>query len=99
MSPQLPDKDSEESFVFAFDFLAELAGSTVVSAVVSVSCVQGTDAAPAAMLVGALAIDGADVLQLVQGGIDGNTYKLRCVATLANGQRRVRAALLPIRAA
>lgn len=99
MSTILEAKDPEESFVVAFDFLSELFGSAVSMAVVSASCVQGVDANPAALLSGSSAIAGADVLQLIQGGVDGNTYKLRCVATLANGQKRVRAALLPIREA
>lgn len=95
----LPEKDAEESFVVEFDFESELAGSSVASAVLSVSVADGTDASPLSMLSGALAIVGADVKQLITGGINGNTYKLRCVATLANGQKRVRAALLPIREA
>jgi hypothetical protein len=97
-TPMLPAKDAAESFVIAFDFGPELAGATVAAATVACACVSGVDAAPEGMLSGSPAIDGA-VLQLIAGGINGNTYKLRCVATLANGQRRVLAALLPVREA
>lgn len=100
MSTQILDEiDAEESFVIAFDFASELFGSTVQVATVSAACAAGTDAAPQELLVGSPSIVGADVLQLVAGRNNGNTYKLRCVAQLANGQKRVRAALLPVREA
>lgn len=100
-TPILDPIDAEEEFVVAFDFTSELFGQSIVSAVVSVTLAEqaAADAAPAELLVGALAIVNGDVLQRIAGRFAGNTYKLRCRATLADGQRRVRAALLPIREA
>lgn len=95
----LPPKDATEIFVVGFDFASELAGSTINTATMAVLLHEGTDPDPGVMLVGALSIVGSTVLQLVQGGITGNTYRLRCVATLANGQRRALAAALQIREA
>ena len=102
MSPQILEPlDAEEEFVVAFDFLNELGGQAISSAVVTVvvSDAAVADATPADLLVGALSIVGGEVRQWIRGRHNGNTYKLRCRATLADGQKRVRAALLPIREA
>lgn len=51
------------------------------------------------MLVGAAQVEGTNVLQRVDAGLAGNTYKLRCVADDEDGERFVRADTLDVRIA
>ncbi len=92
----LPDKDPAESVVLQFEFDGELVA--IDSAVVTVALQNGADPAMAAMLDGALQIQGTSVLQRVSAGVDLVNYKLRCEATHGDDVR-VRAAILPVRAA
>lgn len=48
------------------------------------------------MLSGAPQVSGATVLQRVVGGLAGNTYKLRCQADDADGERWVAAAEIEV---
>lgn len=90
----LPDKDPAESVVVEFAFDGEL--SEIDSATMAIALLNGADPDIAAMLDGALQIQGTSVLQRVSAGVDQVNYKLRCVATHGDDVR-VRAAILPVR--
>lgn len=92
----LPEKAPAESVVVQFEFSDELVA--IDSAVVSIAVRDGADPAAAAMLVGALQIQGASVLQRVGAGVDQVNYLLRCVATHGEDVRE-NSAMLPVRAA
>lgn len=92
----LPEKDPAESVVIEFDYTGEL--TTIDSAAVSVTPINGDDPASASMLDGVPQISGAAVLQRVKLGVDKLNYKLRCEATTGS-DIRVRAAVLPVRSA
>lgn len=94
-TPVLPDKDPAESVVVEFAFDGELAA--IDSAVVSIAVIDGADPAAAAMLTGALQIQGTNVLQRISVGVDQVNYELRCVAT-HGADVRVNRAILPVRA-
>lgn len=91
----LPEKSPEDSVVVAFEFDGELVA--IDSAVVSIAVIDGADPAAAAMLVGALQIQGTNVLQRISTGLDQVNYTLRCVATHGEDVR-VNHAILPVRA-
>jgi hypothetical protein len=81
----LPILDIEEIKVAVFDFDTELeAGETI-----------GTDASPELVLVGAAQVSGRQVLQRIQGRVEGATYKLRARAVGNGGLHHVIRALLP----
>ena len=84
MSP----KDPSEIITVTFDF-SDVA-TAISSPAVSISVSSGKiDADLANMLSGSATVDGLKVLQRVAGGIDGNTYKLRCQVDDADGERYV----------
>lgn len=98
MSTRLPAKDAGEKFMVELDYADEMAaGETIGSVVISMAVLSGTDANPAAMLEGAATIVDRKVFQRVGGGINGNTYKLRAVASISGGNVIVRTGELPIR--
>jgi hypothetical protein len=81
MSTVVGPKDPEETKVVRFSFASELeTGATLASAQMSITAVSGIDYTPAALLLGGPVIVGSDVLQRVQGGLDGVTYQLRVKA-------------------
>lgn len=93
-----PAKDPAEAFPVSFDFGDALIGAESISAVeIAVSTRSGTDATPAAILDGAAVQDGAEVVQRIQGGVDGASYLVRCEATTSTGRVLVVAAVLPVR--
>jgi hypothetical protein len=82
-----------------FLFVDEVSGVNIASAVVTVELVTGTDANPAGMLTGGVTIDNAQKIvqqRVSAAGRAGNTYKLRCEATDANGNVHAIAATLPV---
>lgn len=93
-------KDPAEHLVATFHYLDELDdGETIVGAIPTCTLISGTDPAPEALFSGERVIAGGTVLQPFAGGIEGATYKFRCVATLSSGRVLVRAAILPVRTA
>lgn len=80
-------KGPGEVIPMAFDFCALIAaGDTIASA----SCTVVVQAGPAGqdlsgMLVGAAAIDGGEVTQMLGGGRKGSVYRVTCTATMASG--------------
>lgn len=92
----LTQKDPAESRLVEFDFAGDL--TAPASAVVSVTAINGTDAASASMLDGSPVISGTLVSQRVKLGVDKLNYKLRCEAT-QGVDVAVRAAILPVRVA
>lgn len=72
-------------------------GETVTSVVVGVALVQGVDPTPAAVLDGAaVLLQGARVMQRLQGGVDGASYRIRIDATTSAGQVLALAGVLPV---
>ena len=73
----LDNKDPAEKVVVTFDFSA--LATTVSTPVVSAESAGGTnDPTPSAILSGSPNVSGAQVLQLVVGGVPGADYKLKC---------------------
>lgn len=93
----LPDKDPAEIITIPFDFSSEIGAATISSVVVTITVANGTDANVAAMLNGAATISGSSALQSVTLGVNAVDYALRCLATLNNGQKILRAGTLPVR--
>jgi hypothetical protein len=76
-----------EMELFRVDYSARLApGVTIASATWSITPVNGQDAASASMIVGAAAINGALVDQMITGGVPGIRYAPVCHATTNDGQ-------------
>lgn len=93
----LPEKDPEEVLVVDFQFDHELdLLETIESAIVTIYTYVGSDTTPSAMLVNALVMDTTSVHQSVGGGVNGTTYKLKCLATTSGGKTLIRKCLLPI---
>jgi hypothetical protein len=74
------------------------AGITVVEPVtVAVSVITGIDASPASMIYGSHTITGGNIImQIIQGGVDGVTYKIKLTATLSDGTKYVHSAVFPV---
>ena len=107
MSPTiLSNKDPLEDLIVSFPFSSVMAafgtGLTIASAVVIAtvySAFQGAqDGNPSAILLGAPTIssDGSTVSQWIMGGVVGNSYLLKAVATLSNGVVLTSTGVLPI---
>lgn len=101
MTQRFPDKDPVERLVLRFDLSAELdAGETALSAVVSIGVAQGggTDPSPAAVLSGSpTVLPTGMVLQMVQGGVVGVTYRVKAALTLSSGRVLAMSGHLPVR--
>lgn len=85
-----PSMDVDEIDVVTFGFGAALRDDESVGSV-AMQCevIRGTDATPAAFLVGAPTVVGARVLQRVQGRVWPAVYHLRAKATLVPSGRVV----------
>lgn len=86
----LGPKDPEEIKVMKFGFARELAGASIALVnSVTPSVFKGTDPNPGTVLLGAAVVSGTDVLQRIQGGVSGVSYKFRCKVTDSNGNVHV----------
>lgn len=71
-----------------FGFSTEAAsGTTLVSPTVTCAVLSGTDAAPSAVLVGSPTVSGKEVVQRIQPGVVGCTYKLSAFVSDSTGLR------------
>ena len=76
-----PIKAVGASRIFTFNFQDQLAvGETISSASVAATVYSGTDASPSSLISGADSISGAEVSQVITGGVAGVTYVLTCTA-------------------
>ena len=90
-----PIKNPSESVVIKFDFTGEM--TSIASAVVTIAVHGGrTDPGVGSMLQGVPTIIGTEVLQRVQGGLEGLSYRLKCVAT-SGLDVIVRTDIMPVR--
>lgn len=94
----LSSKDPAEKVTVTFDFTPVLAVGETISSVSSVVCTAwiGVDGAASSMLIGSPAIQGLMVLQLVQGGLTGNYYKIKATINTSLGQIIACTATLPV---
>lgn len=77
----LPVKALAESARFTFDFLSMLPqGESLGAAAVEVEVYSGTDPAPQDMVLGRTSVAGSRAFQLLQGGVEGVTYRVKCIA-------------------
>ncbi len=88
------DKDPADIITVEFDFSAD--ATAVTAPAVTIAVVAGTDADPSLMLVGAPTVSGATVLQRIQGGVNGATYSLQCLAYNGDDRYSIEA-LLPVK--
>ncbi|TVO57528.1 phage fiber-tail adaptor protein [Denitromonas halophila] len=88
-----------EAVTLTFDYTGQIpAGVTIVSVdPCDASVLRGTDANPAAVLVGAPALVGVEVLQRVSGGAVGVDYLLVARVVLSDGQSRELPAVQSVR--
>lgn len=97
-SDPLGPKDPQEIKVLSFPFARELNGATIASITsVTATTFKGTDASPSAVLLGGPVQSGTDVLQRMQAGLNGVTYKLRAKVLDSNGNVHVVADLVAVR--
>ncbi len=91
----LSDKAPDEIIPVTFDFASLVTSiDSVVSVAVTVH--KGVDASPSALILNTAIVNGTDVTQLIQGGLDTVFYKVR--ALIQSGQERYALeALLPVR--
>lgn len=86
----LGPKDPEEIKVLKFPFARELDGATIASvSFATPSVFKGVDPAPAAVALGLPVVSGTDVLQRMQGGLNGVVYKWRVRVVDSNGNAHV----------
>jgi hypothetical protein len=92
MIATLSPKDPAEVITVTADFSTELAaGETIRVPTNTITTVpEGRDPNAADMLIGTPEVVGGQVLQMLEGGIDGTTYLVTCVAPLSSGRILVR---------
>lgn len=80
-----------------FDFSSEAAAGVTLS-LPDVDCDvwKGVDATPGSVLVGLPAVSGLFVVQMVQPGVVGCTYKLTALVTDSSGLRHKMSTLLEV---
>lgn len=91
---QISSKDPAETILVVFDFSELL---TVIDSIVGVSIAlkSGADTNASGMLQGEPQFDGTKVMQLIKGGVNGASYKLR--AEVATGPEQfVLTGILPV---
>lgn len=94
-----PVKLTGERVTAQFDFTPDLQpGDAPVAVVMTVTTVDGVDAAPAQVLYGLPQIKGRRVFQKLQGGLAGCVYLVQCQVTTRLGDVLLLARLLPVRA-
>lgn len=94
----LGPKFTDEIKVVKFPFAVELNGAAIaVAAATTCTVLVGTDASAGAMVLGVATVVGTDVLQRVQNGVDGNTYRLRAKVTDNAGNVHVIAARMQVK--
>lgn len=94
-----PVKLTGERVTAQFDFTPDLQpGDAPVTVVMTVTTVEGVDAAPAQVLYGLPQIKGRRVFQKLQGGQSGCVYLVQCQVTTRLGDVLLLARLLPVRA-
>ncbi len=92
-----PINPGEVAIPITFDYSAKLGGATIASAILDVGVWNsGTDATPN-HIVGSPVISGSLVIVYWTGGTAGVDYRIRCRATLSNGQVRALVAVLQVR--
>jgi len=90
-------KISSADYPATFDFAQDLAVGETLSAVSTTAAVySGTDPAPEALLDGAPAISGKQVVQNTTGGVLGTVYYLFCAVTTSLGQVLTREGYLSV---
>lgn len=96
---QFDAKMPGEQRTLTFGFAPDLpAGVTVASVdAITVSTYRGNDPDPSALFVGSPALVGADVLQMVSGGLATADYLFVAWVILSDTQRIGLPALLPVR--
>lgn len=98
MIKRLPEKRPAEAVTVTFRFRRELGEAVTLApgATVTVAVRKGADATPQAMLAGAPAVSGTNVLARLMGGVAGTEYLLSCTADSSVGDRLVLEAVLPV---
>ena len=99
MNHPLPTKGTLESVTLGFDFSDEAESVTILSLTCQVDASSTGDPNPSAVLVGDPQIDSsnpANVLQAVDGGVDGTTYLILCTVQTDTGSKLTCWRLLPV---
>lgn len=100
MAMNFDDQYAGETEYVGWDFSARLeAGETLQSAVFAATDTTGLDPAPAGILQGAAAIDGAIARQRVAGLTAGARYTLVATVQTSGGRTLIEVGVLRVRAA
>lgn len=100
MTMYFDDKYAGETEYVGWDFTARLeAGETLQSAAFAVTDPSGIDPAPAGILQGAAAIDGAVARQMVANLVAGARYVIVTTVQTSGGRTLVEVGVLRVRAA
>jgi len=95
---KLPAIDPSEVLDIAFDFKSEIGAATISGIpVVTVQVANGTDPVAGGQIFGIPVVAGAIVYQRRMAGVDGVDYYWRCTATLSDGRKLARGAVIPVR--
>ncbi len=101
---RLEEKDPGEAAPLSWDFTddlgdADINGTPTVTIAVDTSLRRNADFDPDSMLSGAPQVSGKKVIQLVQGGVHGVDYKVKCmvVADSTPAARIYKSSILPVR--
>lgn len=93
-----PSVDPTEVIDLPFDFRSEIGAATISGLpVITVTVADGVDAAASAQIFGVPVVAGAIVYQRRILGVDGVDYYWRCTATLTDGRKLARGAVVPVR--
>lgn len=96
----LPAKALAETVRFTFDFLSLLPQGEVLSAAaVEVDVYSGVDPDPQSMVRGRASVSGSRAFQLIQGGVEGVTYSVKCIADSAGSHLMTLVGYLTVEAA
>lgn len=88
MVQRFSPKDPVEVILVTFDYsdVLGITGETITSTAWSISVYDGVDPSPQTMLSGSGTFNNTSASNYIQGGVDGVTYLLSCVATTNSGE-------------
>ena len=91
----LDAKDPSETVTVTFDYSSRFA--QVDSATITVELVSGTDPNPEAIISGSPVIQKSYVYQNFTAGVNGCTYRLKCLALMPDGQQILIVTQIPVK--
>lgn len=91
----LDAKDPSETVTVTFDYTSRFA--SITSAQIFVELVSGTDPTPETIISGSPVIQRGQVYQNFTAGVNGCTYRIKCLALMPDGQQILIIEQLPVK--